>query len=149
VAPPSPRHTTWVATEGDDDRERVVGAAALSPAVDPDLDPTDWLELLVLAVDPEHRSAGHGSRLLNAAMEEAAAAGESGAVVWLTTGDDVARRFLESAGWTADGAHRELSNDIDSASLDDAVGNGGHGAPGEQSLRQVRLATVLAPVPSA
>jgi GNAT superfamily N-acetyltransferase len=149
IAPPSPRHSTWVATQNDNEQERIVGAAALSPALDPDLDPASWLELLVLAVDPDHRNAGHGSRLLNAVMDDAAAAGETGTVVWLTTGDDVGRRFLQSAGWSADGAHRELTNDLDGEAGDSGEGEGtgddggdGGDAAG-RSLRQLRLATLL------
>ena len=134
MAPPSERHHTWVALEPSAGAEVVVGAAALAPASDPDLDPTDCLELLVFTVDPAHRGHGHGSRLLTASLQTATAAGEREAVVWLASGDDSLRRFLESAGWAADGAHRTLATDDDDSDA--------------SRLRQVRLGTLLEPSPS-
>lgn len=134
MAPPSERHHTWVALETSAGAEVVVGAAALAPASDPDLDPTACLELLVFTVDPEHRGDGHGSRLLTAALQTATAAGEREAVVWLASGDDLLRGFLESAGWAADGAHRTLAGEDANSEV--------------SSLRQVRLGTLLEPQPS-
>ncbi len=131
MAPPSDRHSTWVAVETRDTGEEVVGIAALAPVSDPDLDPDTCLELVVLTVDPEHRGHGHGSRLLTAAMQTAADADEQEAVVWVISTDDASRRFLEGAGWAADGAHRTLATD------DEA-----------QRLRQVRMGTALGSPPS-
>ena len=127
MAPPSDRHRTWVAVETSSGDEVVVGAAALAPASDPDLDPDGCLELLVLAVAPEHRGRGHGSRLLTAALQTAAADGEREAIVWVAGADDTLRRFLETAGWAADGAYRTLATEGDEAT----------------ELRQVRLGTSL------
>jgi GNAT superfamily N-acetyltransferase len=127
MAPPSDRHATWVAVTSTDAGDTVVAVAALAPGSDPDLDPDTCLELVVFTVDPEHRGRGHGSRLLTAAMQTAADAQEREAVVWVASTDDASRRFLEGAGWAADGAHRTLATD------DDA-----------QLLRQVRMGTVLA-----
>lgn len=142
MAPPSDRHHTWVALETSGGVEAVVGVAALAPASDPDLDVTRCLELLVFTVDPAHRSKGHGSRLLNAALQtasasetesetesEAESATETQVVVWLASGDDSLRRFLEAAGWATDGAHRTLA-----APKSDAP---------DATLRQVRLGTLL------
>jgi GNAT superfamily N-acetyltransferase len=145
VAPPSERHHTWVALETSGSAEIVVGAAALAPASDPDLDPASCLELLVFTVDPEHRSHGHGSRLLTASVQTAAAAGEREAVVWLASGDDLLRRFLESAGWAADGAHRTLATDPDDADDDADAGDPDDADAGASTLRQVRLGTILGP----
>lgn len=131
MAPPTDRHHTWVALEASDGSEIVVGAAALAPASDPDLDPMNCLELLVFTIDPAHRGRGHGSRLLTASLQTATTAGEREAVVWLAIGDDLLRRFLESAGWAADGAHRTLATDED--------------RPKASKLRQVRLGTLLEP----
>jgi GNAT superfamily N-acetyltransferase len=113
-------------TSGGD--EEVVGAAALAPASDPDLDADSCVELLVLTVDPERRGTGHGSRLLTAALQTAAADGEREAVVWVASADDSLRRFLEAAGWAADGAFRTLATDGDGDAAE---------------LRQVRLGTSL------
>jgi len=104
VAPPSPRHRVLVA-EGD---TGVVGFAATAPAGDPDLDPTVDGELVTLLVDPDAGRLGHGSRLLSAAADHLRADGFRHAVSWLLSTDDVLREFLASAGWAADGAHRDL-----------------------------------------
>ena len=132
MAPPSDRHRTWVAVETSSGDEVVVGAAALAPASDPDLDSDGCLELLVLTVAPEHRGRGHGSRLLTAALQTAAAAGEREAVVWVASADDSLRRFLEAAGWAADGAYRTLATDAPPAD-----------EPVAAELRQIRLSTSL------
>lgn len=136
MAPPSDRHHTWVAVETSSGQEVVVGVAALAPASDPDLDPSHCLELLVFTVDPAHRGKGHGSRLLTAALQSASAADEEEAVAWLASGDDSLRRFLESAGWATDGAHRTLATDEDDTNEDGA---------NARQLRQVRLGTMLEP----
>lgn len=140
LTPPSDRHHTWVAVASSPAGEIVVGIAALAPAADPDLDPNSCLELLVLAVDPEQRGNGHGSRLLTAALQTATAAGEHEVVAWLASGDDTLRQFLESAGWAADGAHRTLASDTDS----DGEGEGSVTSRPSQ-LRQLRLGTALEP----
>ncbi len=110
TAPPTDRHRTWVATAGHGDGERVVGVAAISPASDPDLDAEQCVELALLAVDPDARRQGHGSRLLSAALQTASDAGEREAVAWVPSPDDVLRAFLEGAGWVADGAFRTLAD---------------------------------------
>lgn len=138
MAPPSNRHSTWVAIETSSGGEAVVGAAALVPAGDPDLSAETCLELVVLTVDPDHRGKGHGSRLLTASMQTAADAGAHEAVAWVAAGDDTLRRFLEESGWAADGAHRTLSTD-DPAATDDE----GRGSEAAAQLRQVRLGTLL------
>lgn len=146
TAPPSDRHSTWVAIETGAGDESVVGAAALAPASDPDLDADSCLELVVFAIDPDHRGKGHGSRLLTAAMQVAADSAEHEAVAWVAAGDDALRRFLEGAGWAADGAHRTLATD-DPVSPDDPASPGDTASPGDlvAELRQVRLATRLEP----
>jgi ribosomal protein S18 acetylase RimI-like enzyme len=64
-----------------------------------------------LTVDPEDRGRGHGSRLLQAAMDTIAADRFRRAVCWVVASDDAVRRFLTEAGWGPDGAHRELDLD--------------------------------------
>jgi GNAT superfamily N-acetyltransferase len=129
TAPPSGRHRTWVAVDSASGTDDVVGVAALAPATDPDLDADRTVELLLFTVDPERRRRGHGSRLLTAALQTAAADGEAEAVLWLVSADDELRRFLEAAGWAPDGAFRTLEDE------------GGSTAP----LRQLRLGTSLEP----
>lgn len=107
------------------ERNRVVGFAITTPATDPDCDPATSAELMELTVDPDERGKGHGSRLLQAAVDTMAADRFTHAVLWAIASDDPLRRFLTEAGWGADGAHREL--DL-------------HG-DGSTRVRQVRLHT--------
>jgi GNAT superfamily N-acetyltransferase len=103
VEPPSRRHHLLVAQAGPD----VVGFVALAPASDPDtLDETD-AELVAIGVLPDRLGEGHGSRLVNAAVDHLRQDGYLTARVWVT-GSDPLRPFLEGAGWAADGAHRSL-----------------------------------------
>jgi GNAT superfamily N-acetyltransferase len=105
--PPDARIRVLVALE----RNRVVGFAITSPASDPDADAVADAELMELTVDPDERGRGHGSRLLQAAVDTMAADRFSRAVCWAVTSDDAVRRFLTEAGWASDGAHRELDLD--------------------------------------
>ena len=107
------------------ERNRVVGFAITSPATDPDTDPVTDGELLEFTVDPDERRRGHGSRLLQAAVDTLAADRFRRAVLWALAPDDALRAFLTSAGWAADGAHREL--DLDGS--------------GRVTVKQVRLHT--------
>lgn len=98
----TPWHQVLVATAAD----VVTGFAAASPATDPD-SAAGTVELVALEVDPLHRSTGHGSRLLNAIGDNAAAAGASLLVHWCPEVDDERRRFMQTAGFELDGARRE------------------------------------------
>lgn len=120
---PSPRHRVLVACEGAD----VVGFASLAPASDPDLDPAADADLLELAVAPDRRGAGHGSRLLAAVADTLAGDGFGTAHHWVSAADDDLRRFLTEAGWGPDAATREL----------DLYGDG------QVRVRQIRLHTAL------
>lgn len=103
-APQDARNRVLVALE----RNTVRGFAVTGPASDPDVDPVACGEVHELTVDPERTRRGHGSRLIQACADTLRADGFVTALVWLTTEDDVRRGFLASAGWAADGAHREL-----------------------------------------
>lgn len=122
--PGDARNRVLVALE----RNRVVGFAITSPAADPDCDPVADAELAELTVDPAERGKGHGSRLLQAAVETMQADRFSRAVLWAMAADDSLRAFLVGAGWAADGAHREL--DLD--------------GEGTVRVKQVRLHTDIA-----
>lgn len=104
IDPPSPQHRALVAvTRGD-----VVGFAVTTPAEDPDLDPQTDAELTLLVVDPAHRGAGHGSRLLTACVDHLREDGYQVVHAWLSVADDALRNLLVSAGWGPDGASRSL-----------------------------------------
>jgi len=121
--PPDARNRVLVALE----RNLVTGFAVTGPATDPDRDPVADGEVTDLTVDPHKRHTGHGSRLMHAAVDTLKADRFSRAVTWLATQDDETRRFLTSAGWAPDGAHRTL----------DLTGDG------TVQVKQVRLHTDL------
>ena len=109
------------------ERNRVVGFAVIGPATDPDCDPVADAELMELTVDPAERGKGHGSRLLQAAVDTMRADRFTRSVLWAIATDDALRGFLTAAGWAADTAHREL--DLDGA--------------GTTRVKQVRLHTAF------
>ena len=125
IAPPGPGYRVLVATEAD----AVVGFAALAPSGDPDAE-TGEAEIVAWEVAPEHRRAGHGSRLLAALADHARSVGAHTLVVWTAPDDEARRTLVDQAGFAADGAHREV-----------ALGEGW--AASEVRMRQVRLVTAL------
>lgn len=128
VRPPTPRHRVLVALAG----TRVVGFAAPGPAGDPDCDPRVDAELHALLVDPPAQRAGHGSRLLAAAVDSLRELGFTRALAWVNAAEQTPLAFLTGAGWGRDGAERTL----------DLRGDGG------VLVAQVRLHTDLSPAPS-
>jgi ribosomal protein S18 acetylase RimI-like enzyme len=99
------------------ERNRVVGFAITTTATDPDCDPAVDAELMELTVDPDERGRGHGSRLVQAAVETMAADRFTRAVLWAVATDEALREFLTGAGWAPDTAHRELDLDGDGTTL--------------------------------
>jgi ribosomal protein S18 acetylase RimI-like enzyme len=100
--PPSPRHVLLVACAG----EQVVGFAAVGPGVDPDSTETSG-ELLTFGVHPDARRSGHGSRLLNAAVDTLRGRGFSSMSCWILAGDEATRAFLTASGLSPDSAYRD------------------------------------------
>ena len=121
--PPEARHRALVALE----RVRVVGFALTGPAADPDVDPAVDGELGEFTVDPGHLRQGHGSRLLQAAVDTLVADGFTRVTTWVDSTDDDTRAFLTGAGWAPDGASRELADET-----------------GAGTVKQVRLHTAIA-----
>lgn len=121
--PADARNRVLVALE----RNRVTGFVLTSAAVDPDCDPVADGELSEMTVEPAERGKGHGSRLLQAAVDTLVADRFTRATSWVIATDDATRRFLGDAGWAADTAHREL--DLDGT--------------GTTTVKQVRLHTAL------
>lgn len=92
------------------ERADVRGFAIVHPSFDPDNDQVVDGEVGELVVDADHQRAGHGSRLLQAAMDTLAADRFTRAVWWVNVTDDALRTFVTESGWAADGAHRELAS---------------------------------------
>ncbi len=106
--PPTPRHRLLVATAGD----TVVGYAAIGPAGDePGLEPGATGMIYDGGVHPEGRRSGHGSRLLNAAVDTLRAGDPEGALTavatWVVADAESTRAFLQGAGFSPDGAWRD------------------------------------------
>lgn len=120
--PPTGQHRALVALDGN----AVVAFAALGPGTDPDADPVRDAEMTTLAVPPDARGGGHGSRLLAAVADTARADGFARLTTWVFAVDDALRGFLESAGWAPDGAHRQVASEDD---------------PQTEPARQVRMHT--------
>lgn len=107
--PPSPRHRLLVACAG----PQVVGYVALGPVEDePGLDPQTSGMILDGGVHPRGRGAGHGSRLLNAAVDTLRAGAAGGqeldtVAAWVLADAEATRAFLQAAGFEPDGAWRD------------------------------------------
>ncbi len=121
--PTDARNRVLIALE----RNLVTGFAITGPAGDPDSEPVADGEITDLTIDPHKRSAGHGSRLMQACVDTLKADRFTRAVTWVGAGDDSTRMFLTAAGWGPDGAHRTL----------DLTGDG------TVTVKQVRLHTDL------
>ena len=109
------------------ERATVRGFVATAPARDADADPAADGEVVELTVDPGHRGAGHGSRLVHAAIDTLRADKFERATMWVNASADDLRAFLAAQGWESDGGHREL----------DLYGDGA------VTVKQVRLHTTL------
>lgn len=106
-----------VAENRGDEPQRVVGFASLLPSDDPDADQNTDGMIQDLLIDPQVRRKGHGSRLLNAAVDTLRADGFRRATCWVTSTDDATREFLTGAGWAADGSHREIGDEDESVRI--------------------------------
>jgi GNAT superfamily N-acetyltransferase len=124
VEPPTPAHGLLVALDGG----VVTGFVAYGPAElaagEEPLPGRPTNELAALLVEPRWGRRGHGSRLLAAVADLAAAAGVARLQMWLPEDDAVTERFLAGAGWAADGWVRTLDT-------------------GSSILRQLRWQTML------
>ncbi|GAA3530157.1 hypothetical protein GCM10022234_29200 [Aeromicrobium panaciterrae] len=108
------------------ERADVRGFTLVHPSYDPDSDQVADGEVGEFIIDPEHQRAGHGSRLLQAAVDTLKADKFTRAVWWVGSTDDALRTFVTESGWEPDGAHRELA------------------AEDGTTIKQIRLHTSLA-----
>lgn len=113
VRPTEARQRVLVALE----RAAVRGFVATAPCTDADANPAKDGEVTELAVDPDHRRAGHGSRLLHAAVDTLRSDGFGRGTHWIASTNDILRDFLVHQGWAADGSHRQLDLHGDGATI--------------------------------
>ena len=111
-SPPAGVYRLLTACAGD----QVVGFASIGPSQDPDAGGATG-EVSALAVHPQARRAGHGSRLLNAAVDTLRGAGADTLHTWVLSSDEQTRAFLTASGLHPDGAFRDrvVSPDGDTA----------------------------------
>ncbi len=102
ASPPEGVYRLLAACAGD----QVVGFAAIGPSQDPDASPTTG-DLSALGVHPQARRVGHGSRLLNAAVDTLRGAGAERLHAWVLATDEDTRAFLVASGLSPDGAFRD------------------------------------------
>ncbi|MEO6472528.1 MAG: GNAT family N-acetyltransferase [Aeromicrobium sp.] len=107
------------------ERATVRGFALVHPSQDPDTDAVVDSEVGEFVIDPLHRRAGHGSRLLQASVDTLVADKFTRGLWWVGADDDILRAFVTGTGWQPDGAHRELESETGT------------------TLKQVRLHTSL------
>ena len=86
----------------------VAGFVSAGPATDADRWPATDAEIYEFRVAPDRTGQGHGGRLMHAAAETLVSDGFRTVSIWVLEADVAVRRFLESAGWAADGARGEL-----------------------------------------
>lgn len=109
--PAAPNQGTLIAEESG----VPVGFAAFSQDEDPEDAPDEapdlfrsGIAILALEVGPEHRSEGHGSRLLSAISDSALSEKNGYLYVWLVPEEEERIRFFQSAGFGPIGLRRNL-----------------------------------------
>lgn len=105
TSPPTGRHQVLAAVSA---ARELAGFVSAGPATDADRWPGTDAQIYELRISPERTRCGHGSRLLHAVAETLASDGFRTMSIWALEADTALCRFLESAGWAADGAHGEL-----------------------------------------
>ncbi|MEI2779359.1 MAG: GNAT family N-acetyltransferase [Tetrasphaera sp.] len=150
--PPEGVHRALVALAG----AQVLGIAAYGPSQDPDTGQATG-ELTLLAVHPLARRQGHGSRLLNAVVDQLGELGAEEVTAWLPAAAESTRAFLLGAGLVPDGAYRDRVVSPDGATLrevrvratlgddtdgDDTDGNDPDGNDPDQNDPQTGLAGI-------
>jgi ribosomal protein S18 acetylase RimI-like enzyme len=110
ASPPTSRHRVLAAvTDSVPSVPReVAGFVSAGPATDADRWPGTDAEIYEFRVAPERTGQGHGGRLLHAAADTLVSDGFRTVSTWVLEAHQDMRRFLEAAGWAADGARAEL-----------------------------------------
>ena len=90
------------------ERNDIHGFTTTQPSPDPDADAVADGEIGEILIDPQYRRQGHGSRLLQAAVDTLRADRFTRALIWVNATDDELRAFVTDGGFAPDGAHRAL-----------------------------------------
>ena len=110
--PPLASYRVLVATE----HQTIVGMVAVGPSEDEDAG-ADVGQVLELMVSPPARSHGHGSRLVQAAVDTLRADGFTQATWWLPSTSDDLRGWLQDMGWGPDGVHASAEGPLSTLKL--------------------------------
>jgi len=94
--------TTWVL----EDHDRILGYAQVGPTRDRDLDPRVTAELFAIYLHPSVWGQGHGTRLLNTAVEHLHIWGFQDVMLWVLADNIAARRFYLARGFRDDGTRK-------------------------------------------
>jgi ribosomal protein S18 acetylase RimI-like enzyme len=98
------RHRRYPPTLVADAAGEIQGFVAVGASRDPGTDG----ELFAIYVHPEHWGTGVGRTLIEAGEAELRRLGHEEAVLWVLDDNPRARRFYELAGWSLDGAARDI-----------------------------------------
>jgi ribosomal protein S18 acetylase RimI-like enzyme len=101
LAVPRSDQRTWVAEVSG----KVVGFADTGPNGD-DGAPPETAELYAIYLNEAVAGSGVGRALMQQATDDLRQRGYRQAILWVLEGNTRARRFYESAGWSADGASK-------------------------------------------
>ena len=85
----------------------VVGFVVTGPSGDHDRSASDGY-IAEFIVDPKFKGKGHGSRLMNAAVDTLQKDGFTVATIRVPSANDHLRQFLTECGWAPDGAHQKV-----------------------------------------
>lgn len=97
---------TWVAERDG----RIVGFVGTGRPEDPEL-PSSTAEVQAIYLVSSARKLGFGRLLLETAIGDLVERDFSGAILWVFTANNRARRFYEAAGWQPDGTAQMLDFD--------------------------------------
>ena len=98
------RHRSWPPTLVAERDAEILGFVAVGASRDPGTDG----ELFAIYVHPEHWGTGVGRELIEAGEAELRRLGHQDAILWVLDDNPRARRFYELAGWSLDGAARDI-----------------------------------------
>lgn len=98
------RSRRWPPTFVAEQDGEILGFVSVGSSRDPGTDG----ELFAIYVHPQHWGTGTGRALIQAGEDELRRLGHHDAVLWVLDDNPRARRFYELAGWSPDGAAREI-----------------------------------------